>query len=257
MKRTLFLIFMVLVTTLSAFSQRRTLSGTVTSAENGEGLVAVTISVKGTSTGVTTDVNGKYTLEVTGGGTLVASFVGMKTVEVPITTSNVYDFVLESQTLGIDEVVVTALGITREKKTLGYAVQSLSGDDLLEARDPNILNTLSGKVAGLQITSGGSTVGSSTRITIRGQASFAGNRPLIVVDGTPLDNRTQNISASGNVPDWGDSPADLDPNNIASITVLKGANASALYGSRATNGVILITTKSGKRAEKEIGRAHV
>ncbi len=253
MKRTLFLIFMVLVTTLSVFSQRRTLSGTVTSAETGEALVPVTISVKGTTIGVTTDVNGKFTLEVTGGGTLVASFVGMKTVEVPITSSNVYDFVLVSESLGIDEVVVTALGITREKKTLGYAVQSVSGNDLLEARDPNILNTLSGKVAGLQVTSGGSTVGSSSRITIRGQASFAGNRPLIVVDGTPLDNRTQNIGAAGNTPDWGDSPADLDPNNIESITVLKGANASALYGSRATNGVILITTKSGKRLQKGFG----
>ncbi|WP_372932387.1 SusC/RagA family TonB-linked outer membrane protein [Mariniphaga sediminis] len=253
MKKALILIYMFLVASLSSFSQDRTISGTVTSAATGERLVAVTISVKGTSAGTITGEDGKYTLKAPSSGTLVASFVGMKTVEIPLTNSIVYDFLLESTSLGIDEVVVTALGIAREKKTLGYAVQSLSGEDLLEARDPNILNTLSGKVAGLQITSGGSTVGSSTRITIRGQASFAGNRPLIVVDGTPLDNRTQNISASGNVPDWGDSPADLDPNNIASITVLKGANASALYGSRATNGVILITTKSGKRTEMGIG----
>ncbi|MCG6186316.1 SusC/RagA family TonB-linked outer membrane protein [Maribellus maritimus] len=252
MKRALILIYLVLFTAICAFAQNRMVSGTVTSSENGERMVAVTISVKGTGSGTITGQDGTFTLEVPASGTLVASFIGMKTVEVPLTNSNVYDFVLEPENVGIDEVVVTALGITREKKTLGYAVQNLSSEEMNMANDANIVNSLSGKVAGVQVTSGGSTIGASSRIVIRGNASFSGNQPLFVVDGTPIDNSTTNLSGAGGV-DWGNTASDIDPNNIESMTVLKGASASALYGSRATNGVILITTKKGNKDKRKIG----
>ena len=252
MKKTLVLFCLILVTVLSAFSQNRTVSGTVTSSANGENMAAVTISVKGTSMGTITGDDGKYTLSVPATGTLVASFIGMKTIEVPLTNAAVYDFVLESESLGIDEVVVTALGYTREKKTLGYAVQSLGSEDLNTSNDANIVNSLSGKIAGVQVTSGGSTIGSSSRIVIRGNSSFSGNQPLFVVDGTPIDNSTTNLGGGGGV-DWGNSASDIDPNNIESMTVLKGSTASALYGSRATNGVILITTKKGNKENRILG----
>jgi TonB-linked SusC/RagA family outer membrane protein len=252
MKRTLALFYLVLVTSLSAFSQNRTVSGTVTSSATGENMAAVTISVKGTSMGTITGDDGKYTLSVPATGTLVASFIGMKTIEVPLTSATVYDFILESESLGIDEVVVTALGYTREKKTLGYAVQSLGAEDLNTANDANIVNSLSGKIAGVQVTSGGSIVGSSSRIVIRGNSSFSGNQPLFVVDGTPIENSVTNLGGGGGI-DWGNSAADIDPNNIESMTVLKGSTASALYGSRATNGVILITTKKGNKENRKLG----
>ncbi len=151
--------------------------------------------------------------------------------------------------MNIDEVIVTALGISREKKTLGYAVQDISSGQLTDARDNNIVNSLSGKIAGVQVTSGGSTVGASSRLVIRGNKSFSGNEPLFVIDGTPIFNNTTNLDGGGGI-DWGNTAADIDPNNIETMTVLKGANAAALYGSRATNGVILITTKKGKDGRK-------
>lgn len=254
MKNKLTLICLFLILTVSLYAQTRVVSGTVTSAETGEGMVAVTISVKGTGIGTTTNQDGKYTLEVPSeeGGILVASFVGMKTVEVPLTDSAIYDFVLEPESLGIEEVVVTALGYTREKKTLGFAVQSIDAKNLNTANDANIVNSLSGKIAGVQVTSGGSTVGSSSRIVIRGNASFSGNQPLFVIDGTPIDNSGPNLSGGGGI-DWGNTAADIDPNNIESMTVLKGSTASALYGSRATNGVILITTKKGDKQDRKLG----
>ncbi len=255
MKKKLVLIYLLLIATLSVYSQTRTVSGRVTSAENGESIAAATISVKGTTRGAITDMDGNFTLEILAShaeGILVASFIGMKTMEIPITSSSVYNFVMEPDRVGIDEVVVTALGITREKKTLGYAVQNLSAEDLNQANDANLVNSLSGKVAGVQVTSGGSTIGASSRIVIRGNASFSGNQPLFVVDGTPIDNSTTNLSGGGGI-DWGNTASDIDPNNIESMTVLKGASASALYGSRATNGVILITTKKGNIEKRKIG----
>ncbi|WP_430932135.1 SusC/RagA family TonB-linked outer membrane protein [Saccharicrinis sp. 156] len=253
MKKQLFLICLLSIVMLSAYAQTRSISGTVTSGKTGEKLVAVTISVKGTSIGVITDTHGNFSLEVPENAkTLVASFLGMTTIEVPISSSDVYNFSMVPENIGLDEVIVTALGVTREKKTLGYAVQELSSDDLNQANDPNIVNSLSGKVAGVQVTSGGSTIGSSSRIVIRGNASFSGNQPLFVVDGTPIDNSSPNLRGNGGT-DWGNTASDIDPNTIESMTVLKGANAAALYGSRATNGVIIITTKKGGKGGKNIG----
>ena len=245
--------FLILAMSPALFGQVRNLTGTVTSSEDGAPIPGATVVLKGTSTGVITDANGTYTIPVnTSTGTLTISFMGMTTKDIEITSSNRYDVVLETAAIGLEDVVVTALGITREKKTLGYAVQDLDGSELNKANDANIVNSLSGKIAGVQVTSGGSTVGASSRIVIRGNSSFSGNQPLFVIDGTPIDNSTTNLGGGGGI-DWGNTASDIDPNNIQSMTVLKGANASALYGSRATNGVIIITTKKGSTGGRRLG----
>jgi len=251
MKRKFIITFILLIAFIgNVIGQERTITGTATSAEDGTSLPGVNIIVKGTAIGTITDMDGNYSITVPGDAEeLEFSFVGMLTKTVTIGSANVIDVILETGVQEVEEVIVTALGITREKKTLGYAVQDLSADQLNQAKDNNIVNSLSGKVAGVQVTSGGSTVGASSRIVIRGNASFSGNQPLFVVDGTPIDNATTNLGGAGGI-DWGNKASDIDPNNIESLTVLKGANATALYGSRATNGVILITTKKGDEGRK-------
>ncbi len=248
MKKTLALFYLVLFTSLSAFSQNRTVSGTVTSSETGEKMQAVTISVKGTSVGTITDQDGKYTLSVPATGTLVASFIGMKTIEIPLTNAAVYDFVLQSESLGIEEVVVTALGIAREKKTLGYSVQDVNNEQLADVKPINAVNALSGKVAGVQITNATGAVGGASRIVIRGESSFTNSQPLWVVDGTPFINFDSDKGPMDGA-DFGNGALDIDPSNIESISVLKGANAAALYGSRGANGVIVVTTKRGSKSK--------
>lgn len=234
----------------AVFGQVRQLTGVVTSAADNQPIPGVTVLVKGTQTGTTTGTDGRFVLEArVQGGSLIFSSIGFRKLEVPITAADTYAISMEVDVMNIDEVVVTALGISREKKTLGYAVQDVSQAQLTEAKDNNIVNSLSGKIAGVQVTSGGSTVGSSSRIVIRGNKSFAGNEPLFVIDGTPIFNNTTNLDGGGGI-DWGNTASDIDPNNIESMTVLKGANAAALYGSRATNGVIIITTKKGKDGRK-------
>jgi len=251
MKRKFIITFILLIAFIgNVIGQERTITGTATSAEDGTSLPGVNIIVKGTAIGGITDMDGNYRITVPADAEeLEFSFVGMLTKTVTIGSANIIDVILETGVQEVEEVVVTALGITREKKTLGYAVQDLSADQLNQAKDNNIVNSLSGKVAGVQVTSGGSTVGASSRIVIRGNASFSGNQPLFVVDGTPIDNATTNLAGAGGI-DWGNKASDIDPNNIESLTVLKGANATALYGSRATNGVILITTKKGDEGRK-------
>ena len=145
-----------------------------------------------------------------------------------------------------------SLGISREKKSLGYAVQEVKGDDLAKAKEMNIVNSLSGKIAGVQITNSSGAVGSSSRIVIRGNNSFANNQPLWVVDGVPISNASSEVSQWG-AQDFGNAAMDIDPENVESISVLKGANAAALWGSRGANGVVLITTKSGRGEKKGIG----
>ena len=253
MKKLFNLMFLLLAMSPALFGQVRNLTGTVTSSEDGAPIPGATVVLKGTSTGVITDADGTYTIPVSAStGVLSFSFIGMQTVELEITNANTYDVVLVTTAIGLDDVVVTALGITREKKTLGFAVQDLDGSELTKANDPNIVNSLSGKIAGVQVTSGGSTVGASSRIVIRGNSSFAGNQPLFVIDGTPVDNRTTDLGGGGGI-DWGNTASDIDPNNIETMTVLKGANAAALYGSRATNGVIIITTKKGNKGGRRLG----
>jgi TonB-linked SusC/RagA family outer membrane protein len=249
-KLSVFLVLMLFMG-VSVMAQR-TITGTVTSSEDGSPIPGAAIVVKGTTLGTTTDIDGKYTLTVKDGAeALIVRFVGMVTKEVPLGASNVINVTLDPDMVDIEGVVVTALGITREKKALGYSVQDVKAEELTRTQDHNVVNLLNGKVAGVQITGSSGAVGSSSRIIIRGNSSFGNNQPLFVVDGTPISNTSSTVSQWGGT-DFGNAAMDIDPNNIESVSVLKGGSAAALYGSRAANGVILITTKKGSK-KKGIG----
>lgn len=237
----------------------QTITGKVTSSEDGGAIPGATVIVKGTMIGVTTDLTGNYSLKLPSGAKVLQySFVGMKTQDIEIGNRTVIDVVLVPEALDIEGVVVTALGISREKKSLGYATQQVTGDDLNKVKGGNFINNLSGKAAGVQVKSTGN-MGGSTNIIIRGSSSITGsNQALIVVDGIPINNDNSNNSGqltgrSGY--DYGNSAADINQNDIESVNVLKGAAATALYGSRGANGVIMITTKKGARgtSSKKIG----
>ncbi|WP_321306986.1 SusC/RagA family TonB-linked outer membrane protein [Marinifilum fragile] len=236
-------------------AQSKQITGTVTNAEDGLGMPGVSVVIKGTTIGASTDIDGKYTLEASPEDVLMFSFVGMITQEIAVGDKTVIDVVLETESIGVDEVVVTALGVTREKKSLGYAVTEIGGDMVSEAKETNIVNSLSGKVAGVQVRQA-NTMGGSANIVIRGSASLTGNnQALFVVDGVPVDNSNTNsanqTSGWGGY-DYGNAASDINPEDIESVSILKGAAATALYGSRAANGVILITTKKGE-TKKGIG----
>jgi TonB-linked SusC/RagA family outer membrane protein len=253
------LLFALFTTNLMA---QQTISGTVTTVDGP--LPGATIVVKNTNSGTTTDFDGNFSIEASASDVLVASFVGYATQETSVDSSLQIDFVLQEDQL-LDEVVITALGISREKKSLGYAVTEVAGDNLNTIKDNNLANSLTGKVAGLQISSSGS-LGSGSRITLRGNNSLGGNsQALIVVDGMPINaslplsndggQREDGSNDSGGQPSYEPSIAgggitDINPDDVESISVLKGPAASALYGSRAGNGVILITTKKGSRSNR-------
>lgn len=258
-KLILSLVLGVFVSGFSLVAQTIVITGTVSSAAPGEGPIpGAAVRVKGTTVGAMTDVNGKYSINAPQvSTTLQFSFLGMKTIEVEIAGRNVIDAVLETELLGLQEVVVTALGVSREKKSLGYATQSVKGDAVSTVKTDNFVNTLSGKVAGVSIKANGN-MGGSTNIIIRGSKSLTGNnQALFIIDGVPVDNANTNNSGqrtgrSGY--DFGNAASDINPNDIASIDILKGAAASALYGARAANGVIMITTKKGtSQAGKALG----
>ncbi|TDT47413.1 TonB-linked SusC/RagA family outer membrane protein [Maribacter spongiicola] len=239
-----------------SFAQDKSITGTVID-QNGIPLPGVSVLIVGTTTGAQTDFDGKYGINASEGQKLRFSYIGQKTTTVLIGASSTINVTLEEDAQALEEVVVTAaLGITREKKSLGYATQEVSGDQLSETRNSNALNALSGKVAGVQVSNASGSLGGSSRILIRGAGSITQeNRPLIVVDGIPLDNSNYNTTSAqtgGGGRDYGDAGFDVNPDDIASMNVLKGGAASALYGSRASNGVILITTKSGKKGKAEV-----
>ena len=247
-KIAIFLSMLLFMGSLVVNAQTRTVTGTVTSAEDEMPVPGVSVSVKGTTLGTVTNIDGEYELKVPENAkTLVFSFVGMKTQEVAIEGTTI-NAALEQQSIGVDEVVVTALGVSREKKSLGSAVQGVEGDQLQQAGSPNVINSLAGKVAGVQINQAGGQLGSSSRIVIRGNSSFGDNQPLIVVDGIPVSNDNTNQNAV----DYGSGMNDINPQDIENISILKGGAAAALYGMRAGHGVILITTKSGKGKAKGI-----
>ena len=243
MKKKTFLLLLVWLAAFhyAAYGQTR-VTGTV-SDEQGEPLQGASVVVKGTATGVITDAAGAYAITLPEGATtLVFSFLGYATVEKPVAGA-VVDIQLSEGVSYLNEVVVTALGISREKKALGYATQEVSNSDLSRAPAASIAGSLSGKVAGLQITTA-NTLGGSTNVILRGFKSLTqSNQSLFVVDGVPVDN--SNLSTNGL--DLGNTIADLNPDDIESINVLKGAAASALYGSRAVNGVIVVNTKKGAK----------
>jgi len=231
------------------------IKGRVTDA-SGTGLPGVTIQVKGNvQTGTLTDVDGYYSISVERSNYLVFSYLGFETHQVQILSNNQVDVVLKESSTELNEVVVTSLNIPREKKALGYAVQNVSGK-ALETRPTNALSALSGKISGLQVISSGGNMGGSSRVTLRGINSITGNnQPLYIIDGVPLDNTDMNTSSTINGSagkDVGSTIQDINPDDIADITVLKGPSAAALYGTRAANGVILITTKKGDRSDDRI-----
>lgn len=222
--------------------------------ETGEPVIGATIQIKGTSQGTVTDIDGNFNLSAPANGTLVISYVGYQTQEVPV-SGNVR-VVLGEDSEMLEEVVVTALGLTREKKTLGYGVSSFSGDEISNAQRVNPMEALQGKVAGLEVSSAPNP-GGTQNVSIRGYSSFGNNQPLYVVDGVPITN-AQNRSGSdlNSQADFGSGINALNPNDIENITVLKGSAASALYGSRAAQGVIMITTKSGKNTNGKLNIAY-
>jgi len=242
-------LLLVLVAQLS-FAQERAVSGTV-SDNAGMPLPGVSVLVKGTKTGTQTDFDGKFSIKVSPSQILVFSYIGMKTQEVAATSSSVNVKLADAGAQELEGVVVTAFGIKREKKSLGYATTTLKADALTQVVNANPFETLSGKIAGVDITAP-SQPGASTKVVIRGLNTITGNNgPLYVIDGTPINNTptgtgNNGVATSTRSYDAGNGVSDLDPNNIESMTVLKGAAASALYGSRAGGGVIIITTKKGK-----------
>jgi TonB-linked SusC/RagA family outer membrane protein len=235
-------------------AQTQAVSGRVTSSEDGAGLPGVNVTLKGSQTGTITDANGAYTLNVPeAGGTLVFSSIGYLPQTIESGNRRNIDVVLAIDTKELNEVVVTAFGIEREKKALGTSVTEISGKEITEAREVNVANSLAGKVAGVQVNRSAGGPGASSRVIIRGNASLTGNnQPLYVIDGIPMDNSNTNAAGRWGGNDFGDGISNINPDDIESMTVLKGPNAAALYGQRGANGVILITTKKGT-ARKGIG----
>ncbi len=244
----LILAFLALSFNGSLWAQQQAVSGTVTDGTSGSPLPGVTIVEKGTSNGTTTDFDGKYSLSVPQTATLVFSYVGYTSIEKAVSGQTTIDVELSESAEALNEVVVTSLGITREKKSLGYSVTELQSDDLNTVKDNNVANSLVGKVAGVNITQSGG-IGSGSRVVIRGNNTITGqNQALIVVDGVPID--ASGSDSGGDVYHssvTGGGITDINPADIESVSVLKGPNAAALYGSRAASGVLLITTKKGSR----------
>lgn len=251
-KRCLLLAGMLLSFT-GVFAQERTVSGKVTSFEDGAALPGVNVLLKGTTIGTITDIDGNYALSVPNdAAVLVFSFIGYTKEEVPVDNRNTIDIQLVADITQLNEVVVTALGIERERQSLGYSVQEIEGATIAEAKEPNVANALTGKVAGLQVVRSSNGPAGSSKIVLRGYRSLTGdNQPLIVVDGVPIANFTgrENNDYWNPSLDMGNGLGDINPEDIKSISVLKGPSAAALYGSRAGNGVILITTKTGRKQE--------
>jgi TonB-linked SusC/RagA family outer membrane protein len=258
--RKILLVFMVFCgLAFSLRAQQKIITGTVTSSVEGEGaLPGVSVSVKGTVIGIVTDLNGKYSLAVPEEATtLVFSYIGMKKQEVEIGNRSVIDVVLEPDILGLDEVVVTAFGVSREKKAVGYSVQDIKNDMIERTGNTDLAGAMQGKLSGIDIKPSSGMPGASSQIVIRGARSFTGNNtPLYVVDGMPIASTADiqsgtngDFSVVGNGvtgSDISNRAVDLNPADIESVTILKGQAAAALYGIRASNGVILITTKSGR-----------
>ncbi|NMH87143.1 SusC/RagA family TonB-linked outer membrane protein [Flavivirga algicola] len=249
-----FLIWVFLLSSSTIIAQNKTVTGTVTD-QYGASLPGTNVILKDTPVGTSSDFDGKYSIDLQSDGILVFSMVGFKTQEISTSGKKTINVTLIEDISELKEVVVTALGIKREAKSVGYATQTISGSDLVAAREPNVTNSLTGKVAGVQILRSSNGPAGSSKIVLRGNNSLTGdNQPLIVVDGVPMDNFTgaANNDFFNPSPDLGNGLGDLNAEDIENISVLKGAAAAALYGTRAGNGAILITTKTGK-GQKGLG----
>jgi len=255
---TILIVVFSCVFTLNVHAQEKNISGTVTAKSDGSTLPGVSVAVQGTAKGTETDFDGKYTIKVATGKVLSFSFLGMKTKTVTVTDSNTINVVLEDDADQLDEIVVTALGIKKSRKSLTYAAQDIDADELNRVKQTNPVSSLSGKVSGVSITRSASGAGGSVKVVLRGNSSIGNNQPLYVVDGIPLSNPTSGQPGStfgdinGGNRDGGDALSLINPDDVESLTVLKGASASALYGSAGLNGVILITTKKGKTGDFKV-----
>lgn len=246
MKKTLPLIALMLLCSVLAFAQTRTVTGTIKDS-GGEPVPGVSVRLKGANEGVSTDMTGNFKINVGPNATLIITALGFEKQEVAVNNFEHLSITLKSTDLALNEVVVTALGVKREKRTLTYATQEVSGAALADAKQDNLINAIAGKVAGVQITNSSGMPGSSAQILIRGNSTLLGdNTALIVVDGVPVDNGEAG-NPGGSLGNGGTTNrgGDIDPNIIESINVLKGAAATALYGSAGSRGVVLITTKNG------------
>lgn len=242
---TLLLVFVMQI----CFAQEKTISGIVTD-NAGIPIPGVNVQIKGSKVSTQTNFDGKYAIKATAGDYIVFSFVGMTETTLKVSASSELNAVLKDGSVSLNEVVVGALGVKRKEKAVGYAAQSIKGAELTEAREGNLVNAMSGKIAGVQVTNSSGAVGASSRIVLRGNSSITGNnQALFVVDGVPFDNSSSGNAGSGGGRDLPNGAASINPDDIESMTVLKGPNAAALYGLRASNGVIIITTKSGKKGK--------
>ncbi|MEZ4887209.1 MAG: SusC/RagA family TonB-linked outer membrane protein [Chitinophagales bacterium] len=244
-----------------ASAQDRVITGTVVDAIDSQPIIGATVVVPGSTIGTVTDLDGKYSLKVPQSyKAILISFIGYKPFKVELGATTVIDVELEEDVIGLEQVVVTAIGIAKDKKALGYSVQEVQGDDLTRGGDVNLVSALSGKVAGVQITQSSGLPGASSHIRIRGSNSFtwsSNNQPLFVIDGVPMSNDYKEAGNPGNLQnnfldgvDVSNRAIDINPADIASMSVLKGPAAAALYGLRASNGAVIITTKSGKESGK-------
>jgi TonB-linked SusC/RagA family outer membrane protein len=233
---------------------QQNVKGKVTAKEDGNPLPGVSIVIQGTTTGAVTDLDGNYSITVPGAqSVLVYSFIGFSTKNVTVGNSSTIDVILATEESELDEFIVTAFGISQEKKSLGYAAQSIDSEAITTSRQQNVVNALQGQVAGVQVTNSGGAPGQSARIIIRGINSLdpsADNQPLFVVDGVPVDNST--VESTGTPRGMTNRIADINPNDIETMSVLKGAAATALYGVRAANGAVIITTKKGKAGQVRV-----
>ena len=254
------LTLLILLIFSASFAQEIAITGKVTSMEDGTALPGVNVLLKGTTKGTVTDIDGNYTIAVPEGeGTLVFSFIGYATKEVGIANRTTVDIAMVTDVRQLSEIVVTSAGIEKQRRSVGYAVEELEADAIQQRAEPDLVRALQGKTPGVEIIGNNGAPGSASSITIRGYNTTGGNQPLIVVDGVPFNNEATRdpIGGSSN-PLQGNSSfsnrlLDLNPNDIENITVLRGASASVLYGSRAANGVVLITTKSGKGGRSSKG----
>ncbi|HEU4551425.1 MAG TPA: SusC/RagA family TonB-linked outer membrane protein [Chitinophaga sp.] len=255
MKKELLVWLLTVITALHVSAQSRTVTGKVTDVKDGSPLPGVTVQVKGTDRGVYTSGEGTFKISVDQGATLVFSFIGYVTKEVAVDNQAAISVALSADNKQLGEIVVTAVGIRRTEKSIGYSATTVKPDVLVQKSEPDMLKGLQGKVAGVDIRTSQGTPGAATRINIRGNTSFFGNnQPLIIVDGIPYNNdqvTTSSQTSGGGA--YSSGLSSLDPNDIASMTVLKGAAAAALYGSRASNGALVITTKSGSPSRSKKG----
>ncbi|EAQ99730.1 SusC/RagA family TonB-linked outer membrane protein [Maribacter sp. HTCC2170] len=242
-----FLTVLALLCIQGMIAQTKTVSGTVTDASDGSPLPGVNVLVQGTTNGAQTDFDGNYSIQASEGDVLLFSYLGMKSQSATVGSSSTINVTMEEDAEALDEVVVTALGIKRKEKTLTYAQQTVGGEELTNTRDVNFVNSISGKAAGVEIRKSSSGPGGSTKIQIRGSKSLNGDSsPLFVIDGIPMVNNKGSQPGLWDGVDQGDGLSQLNPDDIESMSILKGANAAILYGSQGANGVVIITTKSGK-----------